>query len=121
MMRAAFRDESQAVPLSFLKCILTNLMDKFIATISRALKCLKPRSIAKVMDVFPVAWKRSSVLFRRSVVIIIYAIIITIIIFIYIFTVIALSINICCFTNGQRCIMLPSFLHVPQYLIGIIN
>ena len=96
-------------------------MDKFITTISCALEWLQPRSIAKVMDIFPVAWKQSSVFFRRSVFINIYAIIITIIIIIYIFIVIALFININYFTNAQRCIMNPSFLRVAQYLIGIIN
>ena len=105
MVRAAFSDESLLVPIYSLKCILTGLMDKFIATISCALEWLQPRSIAKVMDIFPVAWKQSSVFFRRSVFINIYAIIITIIIIIYIFIVIALSININYFTNGQRCIM----------------
>ena len=125
MVHAAFRDESLTVPMYLLKCILTGLMDKFIATINCALERLKPRSIAKVKDFFPVAWKGSSVFFRRSVLINIYAIIITIIItiiiIIYIFIVIALSININYFTNGQRCIMYPSFLRVAQYLIGIID
>ncbi len=70
---------------------------------------------------FPSQWKRSTVFFRRSVFINIYAIIITIIFIIYIFIVIALFININYFTNAQRCIKCPSFLCVPQYCIGIIN
>ncbi len=37
MVRAAFRDESHTVPISYLKKLLTDLMDKFIATISCAL------------------------------------------------------------------------------------
>jgi hypothetical protein len=121
MVCAAFRDESHTMPISYFKKLLTDLVDKFIATISCALEWLQPRSITKVMDIFPVAWKQSSVFFKKSVFINIYAIIITIIIIIYIFIVIALSININYFTNGQRCIMYPSFLRVAQYLIGIIN
>ena len=100
----------------FAQFFLTDSMDKFIATISCALQWLQPRSIAKVKDFFPVAWKQNSVFFRRSVLINIYAIIvtmiITIIIIIYIFIIIALSININYFTNGQRCTMYPSFLCV---------
>jgi hypothetical protein len=96
-------------------------MDKFIATISCALRWLQPR-IAKVMDILPVAWKWSTVFFRRSVFINIFAIIIiAIIIIISIFIIIALFINTYYFTNAQRCIMYPSFLRVAQYLIGIIN
>jgi hypothetical protein len=125
MVRAAFRDGSHTVPISYLKKLLTDMMDKFIAILSCALRWLQPRSIAKVMNIFPVTWTQSSVFFRRSVFInisaIIITIIITIIIIIYIFIVIALSININYFTNGQRCIMYPSFLRVAQYLIGIIN
>ncbi len=96
-------------------------MGPFIATISLALEWLHPRSIAKVKVILPVAWKRRTVFFRRSVFINICAIIISIIIINSIFIVIALFININYFANAQRCIMNPSFLRVPQYLIGIIN
>jgi hypothetical protein len=96
-------------------------MGKSIATISCALQWLQPRTMAKVMDILPVAWKPKTVFFGRSVFINIPAIVFSIIIIIAIFIVIALFININYFTNAQRCIMNPSFLRVAQYLIGIIN
>ena len=122
MVHTAFKDGSQTVFLSLLKCILTDLMNKFIATISCALEWLQLRSIAKVMDILPVAGKQRPVFFRRCVFINISAIIIiSIIIIISFFIVTALFININYFINVQGCIMNPYFLRVTQYLIGIIN
>ena len=97
-------------------------MDPFIATISLALVWLQLRSMAKVIDILPVARKQRPVFFRRSVFINISAIIIITIIMIITFIIVTdIFININYFINVQGCIMNPSFLRVTQCLIGIIN
>ena len=122
MVHAAFRDESHTVSIIYLKRPLTDFMGPFIATISCALEWLQLRSIAKVMDILPVAGKRRPVFFRRCVFINFSAIIIIAIIMIITFIIVtALFININNFINVQGCIMNPSFLRVAQCLIGIIN